>query len=84
MLSQSHFTCSNLTVSQMNLLYSLTLKRITKGAYLEIDGKFEIAGLDSRSLYELCMQLQHLEQNMPEQDSFFKFPDGFSLFKKND
>ena len=55
-----------------------------KQEYLEIDGKFEIAGLDSRSLYELCMQLQNLEQNMPEQDSLFKLPDGFSLFKKND
>ena len=55
-----------------------------KQEYLEIDSKFEIAGLDSRSLYELCMQLKNLEQNMPEQDSLFKLPDGFNLFKKND
>lgn len=55
-----------------------------KQEYLEIDGKFEITGVDTRELYEMCMHLKKLEQNMPEQDSLFKLPEGFSLFKKND
>ena len=55
-----------------------------KQEYLEIDGKFEIAGVDTREIYEMCMHLQKLEQNAPEQESMFKIPDGFNLFKKND
>ncbi len=55
-----------------------------KQEYLEIDGKFEITGVDTRELYEMCMHLKKLEQNIPEQDSLFKLPEGFSLFKKND
>jgi len=55
-----------------------------KQEYLEIDGKFEIAGVDTRALYEMCMHLQKLEQNTPEQESLFKLPEGFNLFKKND
>ena len=55
-----------------------------KQEYLEIDGKFEVAGIDSRGLYEMCMQLQKLEQDAPEQDSLLKIPEGFSFFKKND
>lgn len=55
-----------------------------KQEYLEIDGKFEITGVDTLGLYEMCMQLQSLEQSTPEQDSFFKFPENFNLFKRND
>lgn len=55
-----------------------------KQEYLEIDGKFEIAGVDTREIYEMCMHLQKLEQSAPEQDSLFKIPEGFNLFKKND
>ena len=55
-----------------------------KQEYLEIDGKYEIAGVDTRALYEMCMHLQKLEQNTPEQESLFKLPEGFNLFKKND
>lgn len=49
---------------------------------MEIDGKFDIAGVDGRCLYELCMQLKEMEQDAPQQDSLFKLPDGFNPFKK--
>lgn len=55
-----------------------------KQEYLEIDGKFEIPGVDTREIYEMCMHLQKLEQNAPEQESLFKIPDSFNLFKKNE
>ena len=49
---------------------------------VEIDGKFDIPGVDGRCLYELCMQLKGMEQEVPQQDSMFKLPDSFNPFKK--
>ena len=49
---------------------------------LEIDGKFDIVGVDSRCLFELCMQLRAMEQEVPRQDSVFKLPDSINPFKK--
>ena len=51
---------------------------------LVIDGKFELPGVDSRELFELCVQLRHHQQEIPAQDPLFKLPEGFNLFKKND
>lgn len=55
-----------------------------KQEYLEIDGKFEVSGVDTHTIYELCMELCTLEQSNPVQDSLIKLPEGFNLFKKND
>lgn len=49
---------------------------------LEIDGKFDIFGVDSRCLFELCTQLREMEQEVPRQDSVFKLPDSINPFKK--
>lgn len=55
-----------------------------KQEYLEIDGKFELDGVDAHALYDLCMELRNFEQKVPEQDPLIKLPYGLNFFKKND